>query len=49
MKHYFKKEYEQLADAIITEAVVLPAIEIKSGMAIPPHYHTENATWDIGA
>lgn len=49
MKRSFKKEYEQLAEAIITEAVVLPAIEIKPGMDIPPHYHTENAAWDTGA
>lgn len=45
----FKQEYNCQAEAIITEAVVLPVVEIKSGMAIPPHFRTDNAAWDTGA
>ncbi len=47
--HSFKKEYNCQAEAIITEAVVMPAVEIKKGMAIPPHFYTDNAAWDTGA
>ena len=49
MKHSFKQEYKQLAEAIVTQAVVLPAIEIKPGMSVPPFYRTEDAAWDTGA
>ena len=47
--HSFKKEYNCQAEAIITEAVVLPVVEIRPGMAVPPHFYTDNAAWDTGA
>ncbi len=49
MNHSFRKEYKCLAEAIITEAVVLPAVKISPHMSIPPHFHTERAAWDTGA
>ena len=45
----FKKEYNALAEAIITNAVILPAVELEEGMPLPPHFYTENAAWDTGA
>ena len=45
----FNKEYDGLADAIITNAIVMPAIELKEGEKFPPYYYTDNAAWDTGA
>ena len=32
----FNKEYDGLADAIITNAIVMPAVELKEGEKFPP-------------
>ena len=45
----FNKVYDGLADAIITNAIVMPAIELKDGEKFPPYYYTDNAAWDTGA
>lgn len=45
----FKKEYDALAEAIITNAVIVPAVELEVGKPLPPHFYTENAAWDTGA
>ena len=45
----FNKEYDGLADAIITNAIVMPAVELKEGEKFPPYYYTDNAAWDTGA
>ena len=39
----FNKEYDGLADAIITNAIVMPAVELKDGEKFPPYYYTDNA------
>ena len=45
----FSKEYDGLADAIITNAIVMPAVELKEGEKFPSYYYTDNAAWDTGA
>ena len=45
----FKKEYGDIADAIMTSAAVFPAVELETGYPLPSHYSTENAAWDTGA
>lgn len=45
----FNKEYDGLADAIITNAIVMPAVELKEGEKFPPYYYTDNVAWDTGA
>ena len=45
----FTKEYDGIADAIITNSIVLPAVEMKEGDSFPPYYYTDNAAWDTGA
>lgn len=45
----FNKGYDSLADAIITNAIVMPAVELKEGDELPPYYYTDNAAWDTGA
>lgn len=45
----FVKEYDHKADAIVTNAIVLPASELREGCPLPPYIYTENAAWDTGA
>ena len=45
----FNKEYDGLADAVITNAIVMPAVELKDGEKFPHYYYTDNAAWDTGA
>lgn len=45
----FKKEYDSLADTLLTNAIVMEASEIKHGQQLPPYVYTDNAAWDIGA
>ena len=45
----FNKEYDGLADAIITNAIVMPVVELKDGEKFPPYYYTDNAARDTGA
>ena len=33
----FNKEYDGLADAIITNVIVMPAVELKEGEKFPPY------------
>ena len=45
----FKKEYNVQASAIITNALVMIADELKEGSEFPPCVYTESAAWDTGA
>ena len=46
----FKQEYTELADAIITNAIVVPAdVEAPDGQTPVLYYYTDNAAWDTGA
>lgn len=45
----YKKEYGCPAEAIITNALVMPAVELSEGEALPIFHYTESATWDTGA
>lgn len=45
----FVKEYDRRADAIVTNAIVMPAGEVREDRPLPPYAYTENAAWDTGA
>ena len=46
----FRQEYTELADAIITNAIVVPAdVEAPDGQSPVLYYYTDNAAWDTGA
>lgn len=45
----FRKEYDGLADAIVTNAIVMDASNVIDGQQIPPYYYTDIAAWDTGA
>ena len=45
----FKKEYDTLADSIVTNAVVLDAASVIDGQQIPHYAYTDHAAWDTGA
>ena len=45
----FQKEYNGLAEAIITNAIAMPAHKLNEGENLPPYYYTDNAAWDTGA
>ena len=45
----FRKEYDELADAIVTNAVVMDAASAMDSQQIPPYAYTEHAAWDTGA
>lgn len=45
----FNKEYDGLADSIITNAIVMPAVELKEDGLFPHYHYTDNAAWDTGA
>ena len=45
----FRKEYDGLADAIVTNAIVMDAANAVDGRQIPPYYYTDIAAWDTGA
>ena len=45
----FKQEYTELADAIISYAIVTPPIKIEEDKQPPFYYYTDKAAWDTGA
>ena len=45
----FRKEYDNRADAIVTNAIVIDAANAVDGQQIPPYYYTDDAAWDTGA
>lgn len=45
----YKKEYDGIAEAIITNAIVMPATELNEGDPLPAYQYTDNAAWDTGA
>ena len=45
----FRKEFDALAEAVITNALVMPAVELEEGKALPPYHYTDNACWNTGA
>ena len=45
----YKKEYGCPAEAVITNAIVMPAAMLNEGDALPHYHYTDNATWDTGA
>ena len=45
----FVKKYESKADAIVTNAILMPAGEVREDHPLPPYVYTENAAWDTGA
>lgn len=45
----FRKEYDVLADSIVTNAAVIDATSVIDGEQIPNYVYTERAAWDTGA
>jgi hypothetical protein len=46
----YRQEYTVLADAIVTNAIVVPMdAEVKAGEQPSHYYYTDNAAWDTGA
>ena len=46
----FRQEYTVLADAIVTNAIVVPMeAEVKAGEQPSRYYYTDSAAWDTGA
>ena len=46
----YRQEYTVLADAIVTNAIVVPTgAEVKAGEQLSLYYYTDNAAWDTGA
>ena len=46
----YRQEYTVLADAIVTNAIVVPMdAEVKVGEQPSRYYYTDNAAWDTGA
>lgn len=45
----FKLEYGVLADAIVTNAIVMSEEENMKGKSNPPYFYTDAAAWDTGA
>ena len=45
----FRKEYDNRADAIVTNAIVIDAANAVDGQQIPPYYYTDDAAGDTGA
>ena len=41
----FVKEYDRKADAIVTNAILMPAGEVREDRPLPPYVYTENAAW----
>jgi len=45
----FVKEYERKADAIVTNAILMPAGEVRQDRPFPTYVYTDRAAWDTGA
>ena len=46
----YRQEYTALADAIVTNAIVVPTdAEVKAGEQPSLYYYTDSAAWDTGA
>ena len=46
----YRQEYTVLAEAIVTNAIVVPTdAEVKAGEQPSLYYYTDSAAWDTGA
>ena len=45
----YKKTFNGIADAVITDAIVFSATPVGKGHAIPKHVFTASAAWDTGS
>ena len=45
----FRKEFDTLADAIISNVVVTDAVEVGENLPAPRYFYSEAAAWDTGA
>ena len=45
----FVKEFGHKADAIVTNAILMPAGEVREDRPLPHYVYTEKAAWDTGA
>ena len=45
----YTNEYESQPEAILTNVIVCPAVDITANVAVPVHCQVENVLWDTGA
>ena len=46
---FFSKTYNGLADALITDAIIVETTEVTPGQPLPKYFYTNNAAWDTGS
>ena len=45
----YTNEYESQPEAILTNVIVCPAVDITANVAVPVHCQVETVLWDTGA
>ena len=45
----YTNEYESQPEAILTNVIGCPAIDLTANVAVPVHCQVENVLWDTGA
>lgn len=45
----YTKEYESQPEAILTNVIICPAVDLSANVAVPVHCQVENVLWDTGA
>lgn len=44
----YTKEYESQPEAILTNVIICPAVDLSANVAVPVHCQVENVLWDTG-
>ena len=42
----YTKEYESQPEAILTNVIICPAVDLSANVAVPVHCQVENVLWD---
>ena len=45
----YTKEYESQPEAILTNVIICPAVDLLANVVVPVHCQVENVLWDTGA
>ena len=45
----YTQEYKSQPEAILTNVIICPAVDLSSNVVVPVHCQVENVLWDTGA
>lgn len=45
----YTKEYESQSEAILTDVIIRPAVDLSANVAVPIHCQVKDVLWDTGS